>query len=93
MGAPGLPATGTMSMLDQRANRRVDGLQRKVCPLRNRIIKWKWQIYWDQASLLVQLGLLDARTLPVAGTAQTTVLANERNHVDIPRRRLNAMCC
>ena len=24
-------------------------------------------IYWDQASVLVQLGLLDARTLPVAG--------------------------
>jgi carboxymethylenebutenolidase len=25
-------------------------------------------IYWDQASVLVQLGLLDAGTLPVAGT-------------------------
>jgi carboxymethylenebutenolidase len=25
-------------------------------------------IYWDQASVLVQLGLLDARVLPVAGT-------------------------
>ena len=24
-------------------------------------------IYWDQASVLVQLGLLDAATLPVAG--------------------------
>ncbi len=24
-------------------------------------------IYWDQASVLVQLGLLDANTLPVAG--------------------------
>jgi carboxymethylenebutenolidase len=24
-------------------------------------------IYWDQASVLVQLGLLDAGTLPVAG--------------------------
>jgi carboxymethylenebutenolidase len=24
-------------------------------------------IYWDQASVLVQLGLLDAKTLPVAG--------------------------
>jgi carboxymethylenebutenolidase len=24
-------------------------------------------IYWDQASVLVQLGLLDASTLPVAG--------------------------
>jgi carboxymethylenebutenolidase len=26
-------------------------------------------IYWDQASVLVQLGLLDERTLPVAGAA------------------------
>jgi carboxymethylenebutenolidase len=25
------------------------------------------RIYWDQASVLVQLGLLDSRTLPVAG--------------------------
>ncbi|GHO77899.1 hypothetical protein KSD_56700 [Ktedonobacter sp. SOSP1-85] len=25
------------------------------------------RIYWDQASVLVQLGLLDASTLPVAG--------------------------
>ena len=24
-------------------------------------------IYWDQASVLVQLGMLDAETLPVAG--------------------------
>jgi len=24
-------------------------------------------IYWDQASVLVQLGLLDAKTLPVTG--------------------------
>jgi len=26
-------------------------------------------IYWDQASVLVQLGLIDADTLPVAGVA------------------------
>lgn len=28
------------------------------------------RIYWDQASLLVQIGLLDERSLPVAGVAQ-----------------------
>jgi carboxymethylenebutenolidase len=27
-------------------------------------------IYWDQASVLVQLGLLDRSTLPVAGEEQ-----------------------
>jgi carboxymethylenebutenolidase len=27
-------------------------------------------IYWDQASLLVQLGLLDAASLPVVGAEQ-----------------------
>jgi carboxymethylenebutenolidase len=27
------------------------------------------RIYWDQASVLVQLGLLDAEKLPVAGVA------------------------
>jgi carboxymethylenebutenolidase len=27
-------------------------------------------IYWDQASVLVQLGLLDRSTLPVAGAEQ-----------------------
>ena len=28
-------------------------------------------IYWDQASVLVQLGLLDASTLPVVGIEAT----------------------
>jgi carboxymethylenebutenolidase len=28
---------------------------------------WNEHIYWDQASVLVQLGLLDSRNLPVAG--------------------------
>jgi carboxymethylenebutenolidase len=27
-------------------------------------------IYWDQASVLVQIGLLDPKTLPVAGAEQ-----------------------
>ena len=28
------------------------------------------QLYWDQASVLVQVGLLEAGTLPVAGAEQ-----------------------
>jgi carboxymethylenebutenolidase len=32
-------------------------------------------IYWDQASLLVQVGLLDPKTLPIVGVEQArTVL-------------------
>jgi carboxymethylenebutenolidase len=31
-------------------------------------------IYWDQASLLVQIGLLDPKTLPVYGIEQTRKL-------------------
>lgn len=31
-------------------------------------------IYWDQASLLVQVGLLDPRTLPVVGNEQARTL-------------------
>jgi carboxymethylenebutenolidase len=47
-------------------------------------------IYWDQASVLVQLGLLDARTLPVAGVESarkaldpglpSNALINRANH-------------
>jgi len=33
-------------------------------------------IYWDQASVLVQLGLLDASTLPVAGVATARKVAD-----------------
>ena len=33
-------------------------------------------IYWDQASILVQLGLLDASSLPVAGSETAQKLAN-----------------
>jgi carboxymethylenebutenolidase len=33
-------------------------------------------IYWDQASVLVQLGLLDARTLPVAGSETASKALN-----------------
>ena len=41
-------------------------------------------IYWDQASVLVQLGLLDPSRLPVAGLAAARKLANPRlpsNHL------------
>jgi len=31
-------------------------------------------IYWDQASLLVQIGLLDPKRLPVSGIEQTRML-------------------
>src|SRR6266436_2868537 len=34
-------------------------------------------IYWDQASVLVQLGLLDAKTLPVAGIESAKKLVDE----------------
>ena len=33
-------------------------------------------IYWDQASILVQLGLLDAAKLPVAGSASAKKLSD-----------------
>jgi carboxymethylenebutenolidase len=33
-------------------------------------------IYWDQASLLVQVGLLDPGTLPVAGSVQAKALVD-----------------
>jgi carboxymethylenebutenolidase len=41
-------------------------------------------IYWDQASVLVQIGLLDASRLPVAGVESAKKLANPRlpcNHL------------
>jgi carboxymethylenebutenolidase len=41
-------------------------------------------IYWDQASVLVQLGLLDAAKLPVAGVESARKLADPR----LPSNRL-----
>ena len=41
-------------------------------------------IYWDQATVLVQIGLLDSSTLPVAGSETAKKLANPRlpsNHL------------
>jgi carboxymethylenebutenolidase len=37
-------------------------------------------IYWDQASLLVQVGLLDPETLPVRGVEQAENVLNPRAH-------------
>ena len=34
-------------------------------------------IYWDQASLLVQVGLLDPKTLPVIGVNQARTLLDQ----------------
>lgn len=41
-------------------------------------------IYWDQASVLVQLGLLDAAKLPVAGVETARKLADP----SVPSNRL-----
>ena len=41
-------------------------------------------IYWDQASVLVQLGLLDPRNLPVAGAESAKKLAD----ANLPSNRL-----
>lgn len=39
---------------------------------------WHEHIYWDQASVLVQIGLLDDRRLPVAGIETARKLLDER---------------
>jgi carboxymethylenebutenolidase len=41
-------------------------------------------IYWDQASLLVQVGLLDSKTLPVVGAEQSRTLLD----TSLPLNRL-----
>ena len=42
------------------------------------------RIYWDQASLLVQVGLLDETTLPVTGAAQAEKVLDK----DVPANHL-----
>jgi carboxymethylenebutenolidase len=42
------------------------------------------RIYWDQASLLVQVGLLDEKSLPVSGVAQALKVLNN----DLPANAL-----
>ena len=46
-------------------------------------------IYWDQASVLVQLGLLDANTLPVAGVESARKALDPRLPSNEPMRRAN----
>jgi carboxymethylenebutenolidase len=53
---PGIPQTG----------RSVEVPMVVVVQLHNRKIVCE-RIYWDQASILVQIGLLDSSRLPVAG--------------------------
>lgn len=45
-------------------------------------------IYWDQASLLVQVGLLDAKALPAVGVEQARVLLDRSQPLNalLPRR-------
>jgi carboxymethylenebutenolidase len=42
------------------------------------------RIYWDQGSMLVQLGLLDVDRLPLVGSQQAAALLQE----DYPRNEL-----
>jgi carboxymethylenebutenolidase len=42
------------------------------------------RIYWDQGSMLVQLGMLDADRLPLVGSQQAEAIRNE----DFPRNQL-----
>jgi carboxymethylenebutenolidase len=44
-------------------------------------------IYWDQASVLVQIGLLDAKNLPVAGIATAKKLVDETRPSNTLMRR------
>jgi carboxymethylenebutenolidase len=41
-------------------------------------------IYWDQATVLVQAGLLDSRDLPVVGSEQAETLLDQ----DLPKNEL-----
>jgi carboxymethylenebutenolidase len=45
-------------------------------------------IYWDQASLLVQIGLLDSKSLPVYGIEQTRKLLELSTRTEKKRRHL-----
>lgn len=47
-------------------------------------------IYWDQASLLVQVGLLDPATLPVSGVEQARRLRDPKHPANTVMRRAGA---
>jgi carboxymethylenebutenolidase len=60
---PGIPPTG----------RRVEVPHVAVVGFENGKVAFE-RIYWDQASVLVQIGLLDASALPVVGAEQARVV-------------------
>ncbi len=74
---PGIPATGQRVEIPLLVVVQIEG-ERVECE----------RIYWDQASVLVQLGLLDSASLPVAG-AETArkVLNPELPSNELIRRR------
>ena len=43
-------------------------------------------IYWDQASVLAQIGFIDTKTLPITGAEQTRRLL-EVSHKDVETRK------
>lgn len=47
-------------------------------------------VYWDQASVLVQVGLLDPRGLPVTGAEQARKLLDPSMPLNAPRRAVSA---
>jgi carboxymethylenebutenolidase len=61
---PGIPSTGKHVELPLVVIMKFDG-DNKVA---------HEHIYWDQASLLVQIGLLDSKSLPIYGIEQTRKL-------------------
>ncbi len=70
---PGVPPTG----------RRVELPHVAVVGFENGKIAFE-RIYWDQGSMLVQVGLLDAERLPLVGSQQAVALLDE----DYPRNEL-----
>jgi carboxymethylenebutenolidase len=48
-------------------------------------------IYWDQASVLVQLGLLDSAKLPIAGRESAETLSNPTSPSNELIRRAHAL--
>ena len=65
--------------MTERENDFVDylGLAHGARNLRDDKIAYE-RIYWDQASMLVQLGLLDKEALPVTGAEQTARLIDPK---------------
>jgi carboxymethylenebutenolidase len=47
-------------------------------------------IYWDQASLLAQIGLLDSKSLPIHGIEQTRKLVEISSSLQQQKRNENS---